>query len=350
MQTEEGEKSTQYHPEFAESVVQHTPFPAMYVDAGMQIIFCNNEARAVIGIGTEVTALSDDILPRETRRELTRLIAQSCECNDWVSSDNTFRMNTVDERYYSLRVRQEVFPDGCYRFLVLAVDVTEVIERAEDFMAHVAHELRGPLAIIIGYIETILDRPDDFTKEKILQYIGKLGIKGRDMAELVEMLLELRRMRSSEECLQVENINPRPVAEAAIQGVQELIVKKNAEVRIEGEFPWVRCDPRRLAIVMGNLFSNAVKYGDGPGTPPKVKITAREQGDFVVFRVDDEGCGISVEDQARLFREFSTLQRDGVGLGLVLVHDIVKRSGGEVFIESVVGAGSTFGFTLPIAT
>jgi signal transduction histidine kinase len=215
-----------------------------------------------------------------------------------------------------------------------------------DTFAHtVAHDLKTPLSLIIGHAE-LSDQDSAASLEDLRKTLQLVVRNGRKMSSIVDELLLLSEVRSVQVALQPLDM-ASIVAEAqerlalAIQECQAQIIAPDRWPIAWGYAPWVEG-------VWTNYMSNALKYG---GTPPRVELGATPQSEGGVrFWVRDNGSGLSQEDRARLFMPFARLgqaRAKGHGLGLSIVRRIVDKLGGQVGVESQVGQGSTFSFTLP---
>jgi PAS domain S-box-containing protein len=215
-----------------------------------------------------------------------------------------------------------------------------------DTFAHtVAHDLKTPLSLIIGHAE-LSDQDSEASLEDLRRTLQLVVRNGRKVSSIVDELLLLSEVRSVQVALQPLDM-ASIVAEAqerlalAIQECQAQIIAPDRWPVAWGYAPWVEG-------VWTNYMSNALKYG---GTPPRVELGATPLSEGGVrFWVRDNGSGLSPEDRARLFMPFARLgqaRAKGHGLGLSIVRRIVDKLGGQVGVESQVGQGSTFSFTLP---
>jgi two-component system sensor histidine kinase/response regulator len=242
-----------------------------------------------------------------------------------------------------------------------------------DAFAHtVAHDLKTPLSLIIGYADLLAE---DLAagQDQVLQGYANIVIRtSYKMDTIIDELLLLSSIRRMEKVMLAPLDMALIVAEARAR-LAALITERQAEIILPdlwpvalGHGPWVE-------EVWVNLISNALKYGGrrDEGTPPRVELgfdgpmrqppdddgeqvhayASLEQGETTVrFWVRDNGPGLTLEEQARLFTPFTRLHQAGVkgyGLGLSIVQRIVEKLGGQVGVESIVGQGSTFSFTLP---
>jgi PAS domain S-box-containing protein len=215
-----------------------------------------------------------------------------------------------------------------------------------DAFAHtVAHDLKDPLGLIIGFAETLEANYDLIPTEEFPRYLHKITHHGRKMRNIVNELLVLAGMRKKE--IEIRPLDMRGIIADAQERLTYLIAEYQAEIILPKNWPMALGHAPWVEEVWVNYLSNALKFG---GHPARVELGATEQEDNTVrFWVRDNGPGLPPEDQARLFTPFTQLQARtrGHGLGLSIVQSIVKELGGQVGVESKVGQGSVFFFTLP---
>lgn len=218
----------------------------------------------------------------------------------------------------------------------------------DEFIGMVSHELKTPLAIIIGSLRVAAT--DGVTPDQSRDLMHDAATSAEELAAMVDNLLELSRHQSKRLNLQTEATQIEPVAQSVISGLQD----KSALHRLTADIPpglAAIADPIRVERVLHNLVDNAIKYSPDGG---EVKITGRVEDSQLVIGVSDQGIGISKEDQQRLFQNFQRLdiqkQYDiaGVGLGLRVCRILVEAHGGKIWVESEKGKGTTFNFTLPL--
>ena len=250
------------------------------------------------------------------------------------------------------RSNQEVFEMNDALVQVNA-RLSELDRMKDTFLSMITHELRTPMTAMMGLAENLeagvygsLNQTQTETLHKIIESGGRLR-------QLVNDLLDLSKMESGMMRLQREPLDPRSLVEAVIYQLESLGEAGGVKFvnRVGYDLPEVDCDGQRVEQVLTNLISNALKFTPSGGT---VIVTAATQNAFVVFTVTDTGCGIPPESQAHIFDKFIQLHpnRDdrtkGTGLGLTIVRHLVELHGGSVSVESEVGQGSRFSFSLPI--
>jgi signal transduction histidine kinase len=233
-----------------------------------------------------------------------------------------------------------------------AKDAAESANRAKSvFLGSMSHELRTPLHAILGFGRVLEKQRHGALNAKQLEYVRDIIESGAHMLALVEDLLELRRVEEKRP-ITVLDIRLDAAAAEAVRMIRELAQHKGHELAIAAGLPAVRiaADHRAVVQVLVNLLSNAIKY-----TPPggNVGLHWEVTGKDVAVHVDDDGVGLTPEEQGRLFRDFERLGRtsegdtNGTGLGLALTRRIIEELGGRISVTSAPGRGSRFTFTLP---
>jgi GAF domain-containing protein len=222
-----------------------------------------------------------------------------------------------------------------------------------EFLANMSHELRTPLNAIIGFSEVLLDATLKVTAEEQSQFLTDVLSSGKHLLGLINEILDLAKIEAGKMELQIELALLQDVVEAVSNTMRSLAVKKSIELRVESDetlapFPM---DGARVKQVLLNLVGNAIKFTPEGG---RVWVRAGSENGTVRVEVGDTGPGIPAEDQERIFLEFQQAGTEagkpqGTGLGLALARKFVEMHGGEIWLESEVGKGSRFFFTLPIS-
>ena len=221
-----------------------------------------------------------------------------------------------------------------------------------QFLANMSHELRTPLNAILGYTELIIDNIYGDVPEKIREVLERLEKNGRHLLGLINDVLDLSKIEAGQLTLSLNDYSMGEVVQTAITAVEALAVEKKLELktRVPQDLSIARGDEQRIAQVLLNLLGNAIKFTD----EGEVRVEVTDSDETFLVSVADTGPGISEADQQIIFKEFqqadgsSTRQKGGSGLGLSIVKKIVKMHGGRIWVESDVGKGSTFRFTLPV--
>lgn len=322
--------------------------------------------------------LMDIGMPGMDGIEATRLISQRCptpvvaltahEAGDLVDEASEAGVGAYLVKPPRLRELERAITIARARFgdmIELRRLNAELQVRNQDlgaFVYTVAHDLKGPLSLIVGFAEVLREDPGEDTSisdEKRRYYLRKMARSGRKMGNIIDELLVLAGVREMEvkmKPLEMASI----VADARRRLVNE-IEEYQAEIILPETWPVALGYGPWIEEVWVNYMSNAAKYGGrvDEGIPPRIELGADQKSfenpsalTMVRFWVRDNGPGIPSEDQSRLFTPFVRLDQvraEGYGLGLSIVHRIVEKLGGQVGVESKVGQGSTFSFTLPVA-
>jgi signal transduction histidine kinase/ActR/RegA family two-component response regulator len=225
-------------------------------------------------------------------------------------------------------------------------------QHKSDFLASMSHELRTPLNAIIGFSEVLLERMFGELNERQDEYLHDILNSGKHLLELLNEILDLSKVEAGRMELEVSVFPLRGTIEHAIALVRERAALHAIAVTLEMDpsLDVIESDELRFKQVMLNLLSNAVKFTPNGG---RVAVRAVRSGQRLAVTVTDNGIGIPQEDQERIFESFQQGQRgpsreDGTGLGLTLCRRIVTLMGGTMSLQTEVGVGSTFGFTVPL--
>ena len=230
--------------------------------------------------------------------------------------------------------------------------LADASQHKSQFLANMSHELRTPLNAILGYTELIADGIYGPPSEKMLDVLKRLESNGKHLLGLINDVLDLSKIEAGQLLLELSDYSLQGIVQTVRSTLEPLAADKKLAFKIEvaPKLPPGRGDGRRLAQVLINLVGNAIKFTDAGEVA--VKATATD-GSFHLS-VRDTGPGISAADQAKLFQEFQqadnsiTRKKGGTGLGLAISKRIVEMHGGRIWVESVVGQGSTFSFMLPL--
>jgi signal transduction histidine kinase len=221
-----------------------------------------------------------------------------------------------------------------------------------EFLANMSHELRTPLNAVLGYAELIQDGIYGEVPEKIKDVLDRVQQNGRHLLGLINDVLDLSKIEAGQLSLSPVDYSLRELVLDVASATEALAAEKKLalEVDVAADLPRGRGDERRLTQVLMNLVGNAIKFTDAGAVSIRAKLA---DGRFLVA-VSDTGPGIAPEHQARIFEEFqqvdssSTRKKGGTGLGLAIARRIVELHGGRIWVDSTVGQGTTFYFTLPL--
>jgi PAS domain S-box-containing protein len=226
-----------------------------------------------------------------------------------------------------------------------------------QFLANMSHELRTPLNSIIGFSRVILKGIDGPVTELQQQDLTAIYNSGQHLLSLINDILDLAKIEAGKMELAFDEVNMSDVTSSVLSTMSGLVKDKPINLRrvIEPDLPTVRADAIRVRQVMINLLSNAAKFTDEGDIVVEVGVKPAPTGRMELqVSVTDTGPGISQDDQAKLFQAFSqvddspTRKTGGTGLGLSICQHLINMHGGRIWVESEIGKGSTFYFTLPL--
>jgi signal transduction histidine kinase len=230
--------------------------------------------------------------------------------------------------------------------------LAEASQHKSQFLANMSHELRTPLNAILGYTELILDDIYGDAPDKMRTVLERVQANGRHLLGLINDVLDLSKIEAGQLTLSLNDYSIKSVVHSVFSVVESLATAKQLALKIEvpPNLPLARGDERRLAQVLLNLVGNAIKFTDSG----EVAIKAAAANGSFTLSVHDTGPGISEADRSKIFEEFqqadssATKKKGGTGLGLSISKRIVEMHGGRIWVDSHLGEGSTFSFTVPV--
>jgi signal transduction histidine kinase len=226
-------------------------------------------------------------------------------------------------------------------------------QHKSEFLANMSHELRTPLNAIIGFSEVLIEQMFGELNEKQEEYLQDILSSGRHLLSLINDILDLSKVEAGRMELELGTFALPEALENGLTMIKERASRHGIQLSLDVDprIDRIEADERKVKQVVFNLLSNAIKFTPDGG---QVAVTAHLVDDAIAIAVRDTGIGIAPEDQARIFEEFQqarhqvTKTREGTGLGLALTRKFVELHGGRIWVESEVGVGSTFTFTLPL--
>ena len=230
--------------------------------------------------------------------------------------------------------------------------VEEASKHKSQFLANMSHELRTPLNAILGYTELIIDGIYGEAPDKMRTVMERVQSNGKHLLGLINDVLDLSKIEAGQLVLSIQDYSIKDVVHGVYSAVEPLANSKKLAFKIEvpANLPPARGDDRRLTQVLLNLVGNAIKFTD----TGEVAVRAAASNGAYTISVRDTGPGIAEADQTKIFDEFQqadstqTKAKGGTGLGLSIAKRIIEMHGGKLWVESSLGAGSTFSFTVPL--
>ena len=340
------------------------------IDARERLVFSNRAFAAILNLDAEKSE-GRPLIEVVRNSQLVALIRKALQGEEGVQGD--VAMGFVHQRSFAVtaapvnpldsaaaakdspaRPVSSLAPSGA---VVVLHDVTELrrLERVrQDFVANVSHEFKTPLTAIQGFAETLLSGALDDPKNnrRFLEIIREHASR---LARLTDDLMKLARIEAGKMEVQFSPVSLADLAEGCDEIARLKAARKQItlEIDVPATLPRVRGDANLLHEVLQNLLDNAVQYTHSGG---KIKVTAAARERDAVVTVADTGIGIPLADQERIFERFYRVdaarsrEAGGTGLGLSIARHIVEAHGGRIWVESEVGSGSRFSFSLPLAS
>lgn len=249
---------------------------------------------------------------------------------------------------------------GTYAVLPHAAKFRETQRLQEEFVANVTHDLKAPLTAVYSALEVLVARLGDRLEQEDGELLDICVRNSRTLRQMIDELLDFSKLRSGRMTVHPERLVLEPVLSECARALMPWARSKRVSLECaagaaDAQVPAVAAvlaDRSRLLQVLNNLVSNAIKFTPEGG---RVRLWARpggaERPAHVVVSVSDTGCGVAPEDRKRIFERFTQGQsgrREGVGLGLTIVRELVEQHRGELWLESEPGRGATFSFSLPM--
>ncbi len=221
-----------------------------------------------------------------------------------------------------------------------------------QFLANMSHELRTPLNAILGYTELIADEIYGEVPEKIRDVLERVGANGRHLLGLINDALDVSKIEAGQLSLSLSEYSIAEVIHTGVTAIESLRAEKDLALHVDvpSDMPVGKGDERRIAQAFLNLIGNAIKFTEQGG----IRVTAAVSNGMFRVSVSDTGPGISEADKEKIFEEFhqvdasSTRKMGGTGLGLAITRRLIELHGGQLWVESKLGKGSTFSFTIPV--
>jgi PAS domain S-box-containing protein len=365
---------------YYESLLETSPSGIIAVDLDGKVTIWNPGAEQLFGytrdeaIGQDLDRLiasrdalheeADDVSRRvaagETAHLVTRRVRKDGSFVDVQIVAAPIFVGTEQVAYYAiyndvseLQQRTRELQEALEQLAEKGRELEVASKHKSDFLANMSHELRTPLNAIVGFSQVLREKLFGPVNEKQEEYLDDILSSANHLLSLINDILDLSKVEAGHVELEVAEFSLKEALERGIVMVREKATTNGVrlELELDPSVDAVWGDERRVRQVVFNLLSNAVKF-----TPSGGRIcvsAAREDGELRIA-VTDTGPGIAPEDRERIFEEFQQArsggddQAEGTGLGLALSRRIVELHGGRMWVESDLGQGSTFAFTLPV--
>ncbi len=329
------------------------------VDLNSTIVWLNRQACEFFHLDS-TQVLNKKITEKTKIDKLDNLLeevfstAEALKCS---YEEASVKIKRQDKRFFFKIAINPVFQDQkLWGALVQLTDVTRFHEMEKiktDFVSIVSHEFRTPLTTIIVGVEMLREGMLGDLTPRGKEVLEAIGADCERLNRLIENLMELSRIESGTIYVEAEPTDVTDLVSEAVKPLKIQAEKQGVKIieDIEPGIPPVAADFNKSVWVLANLIGNAIRYTDDGGT---ITVGAKHSNKHVIFTVKDTGCGIPKEHQEKIFRKYiqvsgpSKKGSGGVGLGLAIAKDIVMAHGGEIWVESEEGKGTTFTFTFPV--
>jgi len=225
-------------------------------------------------------------------------------------------------------------------------------QHKSEFLANMSHELRTPLNAIIGFSEVLSERMFGELNEKQDEYLKDIHASGQHLLSLINDILDLSKIEAGKMELELSDFDLPMTIDNALMLIRERAGRRSIALNtaVGERVGQVHADERKIRQVLLNLLSNAIKFTPEGG---RIEVEAKPVNGSIEVSVSDTGVGIAPEDQEAVFEEFRQVgtankKVEGTGLGLALSRKFIELHGGKIWVESQVGQGSTFTFTVPV--
>jgi len=331
------------------AVLTHMTDAVIIVDGSGLVQLCNPSAERIFNVKKE-SAVGKSLVEVLRNHQLVELWK---ECLD-SRKQKTMTLEINPNKLFVQGIAtpmEDVFPGGV---LIVMQDLTRLrkLEKVRsDFVSNVSHELRTPLASIKALTETLQEGALE-DPPAARRFLSRMEIEIDNLTQMVQELLELSKIESGRVPLRRLIINSSEIVDRVVERLQVQAERLGLTLLTDypKDLPQVFADPDRIGQVFVNLIHNSIKFTRPGG---KIIVHAYSDRGRVVFKVEDNGIGIEPESLQRIFERFYKTDRarssGGTGLGLSIAKHLIESHGGRIWVESEVGKGSSFFFTLPIA-
>ncbi len=346
-----------YEKQKSETIVSTISDPIIVADSSGRIVLMNQLAENIFEV-TEEASVGEEFRNVVKNAELTKYVTRYLNGESTLNIPPYFELRFNEEdRYFRIKLNSSKDSSGKVTGVVLILqDVTqfkELDKMKSEFMARVSHEFRTPLTSINMTVDILKDEHIGRVNKKQHELLVAAKQDAERLTKLVRDLLELSRLESGKIQLKEDRIEIKSLIEFSVQPV--LLQFNDKDVRLilntDETIPVFIADFQQLSWVISNLVTNALRFTDNGGS---VTVDTTMNEDDLIVAVRDTGCGIDPEEMEKVFDKFVQLHDTtnpspgSVGLGLSIAKEIVELYGGRIWVDSRVGVGSVFTFSIPI--
>ena len=338
-----------------DSVLSHMTDGVIATDRRGKVITINEMALTLLNVKREEVIGESilELLEIDEDYTLRKLLEDPDEM--LIERENPYRGLVILRTDFSMIRRESGFISGLVAVMHDVTEQEKTEQERRDFVSNVSHELRTPLTSMRSYIEALSEGA--WKDEEIAPNFLKVTLDETDrMIRMINDLLDLSRMDSGKAVLQLEYVNFNELVNFVLDRFDMIVDNQDVrkKYRIRRDFTkrdlWAEVDTDKIIQVIDNIMNNAIKYSPDGGT---ITVRLSETHNNIVLSVTDQGLGIPKKDLGRVFDRFYRVDKararkqGGTGLGLAISKEVVKAHGGNIWVESQEGRGSTFYITLP---
>ena len=358
VRVEEAQESSDSERRRLDSVLSHMSDGVLATDRRGNVTIVNNMALQLLGVEHEDELIGKSIIDvLDIRHDYTVRQLVNSEQKEMILDMSNSGSNLILNAYFSPIQRESGFVSGLVCVLHDVTSQQKEEQERKEFVSNVSHELRTPLTSVKSYVEALSDGAWQ-DKEIAPQFLKVVQDETERMIRMINDLLSLSRMDAGTTKLNLEYVNINELFNYILNRFDMIIKKeedpKKKKYTIERFFTkkdlWVEIDTDKFTQVIDNIMNNAIKYSPDGGV-----ITARllETHNHVIMSISDQGLGIPRKDLSHIFDRFFRVDKarsrkqGGTGLGLAISKEVVNMLGGQIWVDSVEGKGSTFYISLP---
>lgn len=358
VRVEEAQESSDSERRRLDSVLSHMSDGVLATDRRGNVTIVNNMALQLLGVEHEDELIGKSIIDAlDIRHDYTVRQLVNSEQKEMILDMSNSGSNLILNAYFSPIQRESGFVSGLVCVLHDVTSQQKEEQERKEFVSNVSHELRTPLTSVKSYVEALSDGAWQ-DKEIAPQFLKVVQDETERMIRMINDLLSLSRMDAGTTKLNLEYVNINELFNYILNRFDMIIKKeedpKKKKYTIERFFTkkdlWVEIDTDKFTQVIDNIMNNAIKYSPDGGV-----ITARllETHNHVIMSISDQGLGIPRKDLSHIFDRFFRVDKarsrkqGGTGLGLAISKEVVNMLGGQIWVDSVEGKGSTFYISLP---
>ncbi len=341
-----------------EAIIQSIGDGIIVVDENLNIITLNSQAASLVNLKPQL-AVNNYFLDVFENSAIATYLKETITTGKSPKLEDDQKIITIERdnktKYYQFNITPVVTMDSStIGSIILLQDITnfkELDKLKSEFVATASHELRTPLTGMAMSLNLLQETTESKLSESEIELLDAANKDVERLRSLVNDLLDLSKIESGRIDLEFTAVEVEFLLNRAIATLQIQAQNKNITLKIEDiqPLPKVKVDANKILWVLTNLIANAIRYTDSEG---EIKLQAQQNRDWIYISVQDNGAGIPKEYRSKIFDKFVQVKTEkdvgGTGLGLAICKEIVKAHGGTIWVDSILGEGSTFTFTLPV--